>query len=114
LKEKEQSHVNTEVDEDDKSVTTTSTITSKKSSKVGTLGGWTATNCLYLTACFFQQEILRDIILLNNQSSVSIFCNSNLVNNIRLVSDTLDLSMNGGILRTYYKADVPNFGEVWL
>jgi hypothetical protein len=64
----------------------------------------------------FQQhhEDMRWWILLDNQSSVSLFCNPNLVSNIR-TSDTGDmlLSTNGGLLVTKNKADVPQWEEVW-
>ena len=65
---------------------------------------------------FHQQhhEDMRWWILLDNQSSVSFFCNPDLVSNIRSSyrGDML-VSKNGGLLVTKNKADVPEWGEVW-
>ena len=57
---------------------------------------------------------MRWWILQDNQSSVSLFYNPDLVSNI-WTADTGDmlLSTNGGLLVTKNKADVPEWGEVW-
>ena len=63
---------------------------------------------------FYPHE-MRDWILLDNQSSVSVFCNRDLVQNIRKSNDgDMDLSTNGGVLVTKQKADLPQWGEVWF
>ena len=64
---------------------------------------------------FFQNLDMRDWILLDNQSSVTIFCNPDMVQNIRSSgSEKMLLSTNGGILETTQKADLPHWGEVWF
>jgi hypothetical protein len=63
----------------------------------------------------FNPNEMREWILLDNQSSVTVFCNPNLVQNIRKSNEgDMYLSTNGGILVTTKKADLPEWGEVWF
>ncbi|KAI2501792.1 Reverse transcriptase (RNA-dependent DNA polymerase) [Fragilaria crotonensis] len=63
----------------------------------------------------FEAHEMRNWILLDNQSSVSVFCNKDLVQNIRESNDgNMHLSTNGGVLVTNKKADLPQWGEVWF
>lgn len=63
----------------------------------------------------FDPYEMRNWILLDNQSSVSVFCNRNLVQNIRKSNEgDMYLSTNGGVLVTTDKADLPEWGEVWF
>lgn len=61
----------------------------------------------------FQNQDMREWILLDNQSSVTIFCNPRMVSNIREGPEVMKLFTNGGTLETNLKADLPNWGEVW-
>ena len=63
----------------------------------------------------YQSEMMRDWILLDNESTVTIFCNPNMVNDIHETSEEpLNLITNAGILQTTQKATLPGWGEVWF
>ena len=62
-----------------------------------------------------QAQDMREWILLDNQSSVTVFCNKDLVENIReSTTGSMYLTTNGGTLVTRQKADLPQWGEVWF
>ena len=56
---------------------------------------------------------MKDHILLDNGSTLSLFTNPELVVNIRKADDVLQLATNTGVKFNNEKAEVPNFGEVW-
>jgi hypothetical protein len=70
--------------------------------------GWAGAHILF---GFAQVDIMRTWILLDNQSSATIFCNPRMVKNIRKTNDRLDLQTNAGILSTNMKCDIPEWGE---
>jgi hypothetical protein len=58
---------------------------------------------------------LREVVLLDNQSTVDVFCNKKLVKNIRLAPEPLTLKSNGGELLISHIADVADYYEpVWF
>ena len=58
---------------------------------------------------------LREVILLDNQSTVDIFCNKKLVSNVRRAPESLTLKSNGGELIVSHIADVSDYDEpVWF
>jgi hypothetical protein len=54
------------------------------------------------------------VILLDSESSTSIFCNPSFVTDIHETDEVLELLTNGGPLKTNLKATVPGFGLVWF
>jgi hypothetical protein len=102
-KQRKQSHVSTE-GQSTRSATRSATDT--QSSRASTT--YSGANVQ-----FYQSIQMRYIILLNNQSTVSLFCNSDMVEGIRKVDEELRLATNGGELCTNLKATVPGFQDVW-
>ena len=73
--------------------------------------GWAGT---HVHCQFYQADEMKDWILLDNQSTTTIFCNKDLVSDIRDVDDSMNLYTNGGVLHTTKKATIPQWGEAWL
>jgi hypothetical protein len=58
---------------------------------------------------------LRGVVLLDNQSTVDIFCNKEFVSNIQPAPVSLILKSNGGELIAHHIADVADYDEpVWF
>ena len=63
--------------------------------------------------CLTFAQVMRDLLLLDNQSTDDIFCNDKYLKNIHHVKETLQLSTNGGVLTTNMKGTFPGYGLVW-
>jgi hypothetical protein len=79
--------------------TSTQSVTTTATSNV--MSEWCGTNVQ-----FYQALDMKSIILLDNQSTVSLFCNRNFVERVWRVKDQLELATNGGKLYTNLKASV--------
>jgi hypothetical protein len=57
---------------------------------------------------------LREMMLLDNQSTVDLFCNRKLVSRVWRTEDSMTVHGNGSTLTTQYKAHIKNYGDVWF
>ena len=56
---------------------------------------------------------MKNSIILDTGSTLSLFTEHGLVKNIRKSANVLELMTNAGTKINYMEADVPNFGTVW-
>ena len=62
----------------------------------------------------FQHNAREDHILLDTGSTIDIFCNKDLLRNIRRVKRCMRISCNAGVVKCYHKGTLPGYGEVWF
>ena len=60
-----------------------------------------------------QQTVPHTWVLLDNQSTADVFCNSQLLINIRKAATSLDIHCNSGSTTTDMEGDLPGYGTVW-
>ena len=63
---------------------------------------------------FAQNNDMKQLVLLDSDSTSTIFCNKDYVNNIRPAKYPLYLNTNGGQLITTFICDIPNLGTHWF
>jgi hypothetical protein len=114
---KAQSHAQAQANTSDTSTVTSVNSNNPPSSQASQQAnvnqfGWTGA---HMKLQFYQASEMRDWILLDNQSSVTVFCNPKMVENIRMSTNgSMHLATNGGSMVTNMKADLPKWEEVWF
>jgi hypothetical protein len=86
--------------------TQTKTPTNKDNNKNT---GWAGIHC-----SFAQSNNMKNLILLDSDSTDTVFCNPNYVTNIRDADATLELGTNGGPMTLTKSCDIPLLGTVWF
>ena len=64
--------------------------------------------------CSFAQSLnMRELILLDSDSTDRVFCNPKYVSNIREAKEPLSISTNGGLMKSHKKCDISYMEDVW-
>ena len=63
---------------------------------------------------FFQSNEMKELVLLDSDSTDTVFCNRNYVTNIRKSDKPLILKTNGGEITTTHICKVPYLGTQWI
>ena len=109
LQKKEQDKMMAQVQNETASVVSTTTTPTDDAA--------TTTNTAWSGAHISMNHIdhynLRNVIMLDNGSTTSLFANKQFVQDIKEVDKPLELLTNGGEINPDHKATVKGFGEVW-
>ena len=90
---------------------TNSTITKKSSLKKM---GWTNLHYNLSNCMKNNEEELRNLVLLDSDSTNTIFCNEEYVENIQEAMKPLEIHTNGGTLTVTQTCEIPHLGKHWF
>ena len=101
----------TEKTEESSAYSGNSTITSKSNPK---RIGWTNLHYSLSNYNQNQSEIMKDLVLLDSDSTNTIFCNEAYVSDIREAKKPLEIHTNGGTMMVTKKCNIPHLGTHWF
>ena len=87
---------------------------SNETNNKGTPQGGDGVNALMFMFSQSVKKIPDEWILLDSQSTVDIFCNPRLVQNIHRVKERMKIQCNAGTRVTNLVGDLPGYGPVWF
>jgi hypothetical protein len=106
---KSQSHLNVSDDKSTGEDSLASSVTAATGKKPEAQVGWAGVHC-----SFAQITNLKDLILLDSDSTDTVFCNPEYVTNIMETEKPLEIMTNGGPMVSNQKCTVPHLGEHWF
>lgn len=59
-------------------------------------------------------QISKNWVLLDNQSTVDVFCNEKLLTNVRESDTSMEIHCNAGVSSTRMAGDLRGYGTVWF
>ena len=112
IKDAEQTHVQAAQQPETANITSQGSTTTSSMTDSRSQTGWAGAHIQLQQ--MYGREIMKDWILLDNQSSTTIFCNEKMVNNIHQANESMTVTTNAGDMQSDMKADLPGWGPVWF
>ena len=106
-------------DMDTETATTQNTFDTNTDSTISTKSthkriGWSNLHYNMSNCQTNKHKELRELVLLDSDSTNTIFCNENYVSNIQNAETPLEIQTNGGILTITQTCEIPHLGKHWF